>query len=483
MRESHGSKYILKKILTYILYSLPTAFFVLCYFLMTVWGEDIIQGANTTPEVWKDIVGAFRHNSRLSDMYAWVVINYFDFQYSFGVDTIFRLIDVAMASGMIYLLATMILERRPRLRLGDAMIYGLGFLVIFLTPEGYTLYRGFSVIHNYLIISLTTLVFALPFLRIVAGKEIPRIYRKWWFALGVGLAFGMASNITPVAFLICFVGAKVIESLREKDWKKVWQLPKWQIVMLSGMIITLAVAYIFGAGVSTYANNPVYVETYDYLAFGEVFANPGGAMVRIVKHLAVNFGCVWLPIGGAGVILAGMMLVAGKLTGRKVKLWPQTRMQRQALGAAVGFATVYLLCSTQIKLPIRLGLPAYLGMAVGLGILVWSWWQQLAVAKTKMGGLQQRRMERSAVSLAAAMSIVMLAMIGVRGYFALEYRPRIGQALSEVERAEGEVACVNPAQLRPKKLPLVSLSQDETFAEWALPYMTVYGKRVEVCEP
>lgn len=474
---------ISRKLLTYLLYGLPVVFFGVCYFLMTVWGEDIIQGANTTPDVWNDIIGAFQHNSRLSDMYAWAVINFFDFQYSFGVDTIFRLIDVAMASGIIYLLTMMILERRPRLKLGDAMIFGLGFLVICLTPEGYTLYRGFSVIHNYLIISLTGLVFALPFLRAVAGKEIPQIYRKWWFALGVGLAFGMASNITPVAFLIAFVGAKMIEGMREKDRKGVWKLPKWQIMMLVGMGITLAVAYVFGAGVSTYANNPVYVETYDYLSLGEIFDNPGGAMVRIVKHLAVNFGCVWLPIGGAGVILAGMMLVAGKLTGRKVKLWPQTRMQRQALGAAVGFATVYLLCSTQIKLPIRLGSPAYLGMVIGLGILVWGWWQQLAVAKTKMGGLQQRRMERSAVSLAAAMSIVMLAMIGVRGYFALEYRPRIGQALSEVERAEGEVACVNPAQLRPKKLPLVFFSQDETFAEWALPYMTVYGKKVVVCKP
>ena len=79
----------MKRILTYLLYGLPVIFFAVCYFLMTVWGEDIIQGAGTAPDVWNDLVGAFHHNSRLSDMYAWTVINFFDFQYSFGIDTIF----------------------------------------------------------------------------------------------------------------------------------------------------------------------------------------------------------------------------------------------------------------------------------------------------------------------------------------------------------------------------------------------------------
>ena len=102
----------MRKILTGALFILPVVFFGVCYFLMTVWGEDIIQGAGTTPDVWNDIKGAFMHNSRLSDMYAWTVINFFDFQYSFGVDTIFRLIDVVMAAGIFYLMTSMMLGRR-----------------------------------------------------------------------------------------------------------------------------------------------------------------------------------------------------------------------------------------------------------------------------------------------------------------------------------------------------------------------------------
>ena len=58
----------MKRILTYLLYGLPVIFFAVCYFLMTVWGEDIIQGAGTAPDVWNDLVGAFHHNSRLSEI-------------------------------------------------------------------------------------------------------------------------------------------------------------------------------------------------------------------------------------------------------------------------------------------------------------------------------------------------------------------------------------------------------------------------------
>ena len=275
----------MKKFLTCLLYGLPVIFFGVCYFLMTVWGEDIIQGAGTAPDVWNDIVGAFRHNSRLSDMYAWTVINFFDFQYSFGVDTIFRLIDVAIATWIIYLLASLILGRWPRLQLKDSLVFALSFLVILVTPHGYTLYRGFSVIHNYLIIGLATVAFGLPFVRSLAGQKVSKMYQKWWFALIIGLIFGMSSNITPIAFLICFVLVKLWQMWRTKSGGKAWRLPAWQWWMLAGMIITVAVAYIFGAGVSTYANNPVYTETYDYLAFSEIFANFGGSLVRVVKHI------------------------------------------------------------------------------------------------------------------------------------------------------------------------------------------------------
>ena len=81
----------MKKFLTCLLYGLPVIFFGVCYFLMTVWGEDIIQGQGRHQTSGTISWGRSGINSRLSDMYAWTVINFFDFQYGFGVDTVFRL--------------------------------------------------------------------------------------------------------------------------------------------------------------------------------------------------------------------------------------------------------------------------------------------------------------------------------------------------------------------------------------------------------
>ncbi len=458
----------MKKISTYLLYILPVVFFAVCYFCMTVWGEDIIQGAGTSPDIWNDIVGAFRHNSRLSDMYAWTVINFFDFQYSFGVDTIFRLIDVAMATGIIYLLTSLILGRWPKLQLKDSLAFALSFLVIFITPHGYTLYRGFSVIHNYLIIGLSTAAFVLPWVRSFVGKTVPKLYQKWWFALLIGLIFGMSSNITPIAFLISFILIKLWLVWREKSWKRAWKLPAWQIWMLLGMVITVAVAYVFGAGVSTYANNPVYTETYDYLAFGEIFANFGGSVVRIIKHVMVNFGYSFGLVGVMAVVLGGLAAAVSKIRGRKFVILPRDVAERRVLVVCVIFAAVYLLCGSQIMLPVRLALPAYLALTVTLGTLVYHWWIKSDLVEN--------------VALGALMIIVMLAMVIIKADFALEYRAEITEVLTMIEEAPTEVVCISPNIAKPQHLPIVNLGQDETLAEWALPYLTMYGKEVRICE-
>lgn len=439
----------MKRFFTYLLYGLPVIFFVVCYFLMTVWGEDIIQGAGTAPDIWNDITGAFRHNSRLSDMYAWTVINFFDFQYSFGADTIFRLIDIVMATGIIYLLTSLILGHWPKLKLKDSLIFAFCFLAIFVTPHGYTLYRGFSVIHNYLIIGLSAVAFGLPFLRSFSGQAVPKIYQKWWFALLIGLVFGMSSNITPVAFLISFVLIKLWQAFKGKTWKQAWRLPVWQVWMLVGMMITLVIAYIFGAGVSTYANNPVYTETYDYLAFSEIWA---------------NFGYSFGLIGVAAVVMGGMAWIIGKIRGVRFRILPENLMEQKVIAACVIFAVVYLLCGSQIMMPVRLALPAYLALVIILGVLVYDWWIKTGLVEN--------------MALGVLMSVIMLAMVIIKGDFALEYRAQTAEVLTAIEGAPGEVVYISLEIAKPKKLPFISLGQDETFAEWALPYMTVYGKEV-----
>ena len=90
---------------------------------MTVTGEDIFQGANIKSGFLEGMVNAFRYNARLSDMYAWGAIRFFDYQYSFGIDTVFRIIDVILALGIVYLISMLIVGRKLRFELRDALVF------------------------------------------------------------------------------------------------------------------------------------------------------------------------------------------------------------------------------------------------------------------------------------------------------------------------------------------------------------------------
>lgn len=144
------------------------------------------------------------------------------------------------------------------------------------------------------------------------------------------------------------------------------------------------------------------------------------------------------------------------------------KTERRVIAICVVFAAVYLLCGSQIMLPVRLVLPAYLALTTVIGVLVNEWW------------IKSDLVENAA--LGVLMTVVMLAMVIIKADFALEYRGAVAEVLAEIETAPTEVVCIRPEIAKPRHLPIVNLGQDETFAEWALPYMTVYGKEVKICE-
>ena len=79
------------------------------------------------------------------------------------------------------------------------------------------------------------------------------------------------------------------------------------------------------------------------------------------------------------------------------------------------------------------------------------------------------------------MAIVLLVMVVVRAVFALDYSSKMSQVLDRIEMIDySNAVCISPDLTKPKKLPFINLGQDETFAEWALPYMLVYGKHIAI---
>ncbi len=468
----------LKKIAIWLLYLLPVVFFAICYFLITATEEDIAQGAGTTPDVWGDLVAGFRYNARLSDMYAWAVINFFDYQYSFGVDTIFRLLDLAAVVGVLLLLASVILGHRPRAELKDALVFMGCFLLLVLTPYGYTLYRGFSMIHNYLIISLALLGFSLPFIRKLSGGVVPKLYRKWWVAIPMGLVFGMSANFPPLAFLATYAVVKIWQIFKASRASRASRVGKgdyaqvrpeaWEIMMIGGMLATMMVGYVFGPGLSNYASDPMYVTVYDYVPFGEIFQNFGGSVVRIFKHMISNFARVLVPV--VAVLVGGIIvaLVRAKRMGKKMEWLPKDRGLRGLLAVLAVFGMFSVLAGSQIIMPVRLCLPAYLALLVATVILIRTWWQELGA--------------RGLGVTTVLMILAAVATIAIRTVFAWDFHERVGEALAMIRDSEESEVCVNQEELQHRpKMPFGMFQQEETFVLRQKNKYVIYGKDVVYC--
>lgn len=457
---------MMRKVLAGVLMGLTVVFFVVSYFGITTSGEDIHQGAGTEPAVLEDAQAAFRHNARLPDMYAWAVINFFDYQYSFGVDTIFRVIDVMLGVGMLYLMVYGALGRKVKLELKDAVLWALGFLMIFLTPHGRVLYAGFSAIHNYLLIVMIALGFGLWYMKRVRGEELKD---EWWrgilMLLG-GVGFGLSSNLTPVAFLLTAVGVVIVRMVRAKKVRKVLRgLRIWEVLGVVGILVGIAVAYIGGPGVSDYIDSG-YATEYDYVSLGEIVAEPVRSMGRLVKHGVSNGVRVVAPAIGVLAVFAVLRLVRkwwSKSNG-KLEWWPKEKGTRRLLVVLVGFVVVHVLVATQLNAPIRILLPAYVAEVIGVMILVREW-------------TRGWRMEM----VGAVMLVLVVSVVGVRTVWAIDYHGRAGKVLMRIRESEAQVVCVEREEINSRVLPMIYLGQEEMLADWAMPER-IYDKEVVWCQ-
>jgi len=457
---------VMKKVLAGLLFGLTAVFFVVSYFGITTSGEDVYQGADTEPAVLEDMGAAFQHNARIPDMYAWAVINFFDYQYSFGVDTVFRLVDVALGVGMLYLMTYVALGRKVRLGLKDAVIWVLGFLMIFLTPHGRVLYAGFSAIHNYLLIVMIALGFGLWYLRRVHGEGMRW---RWWQAglmLFAGVVFGLSSNLTPVAFLITFVGVLVIRMVREKKIMEVLKrLRVWEILGVAGILIGMAVAYIGGPGVSGYIDGG-YATEYDYVSLGEVMRQPMESAAKLTKHVVSNGVRVVAPMVVVLVVFAGMRVVRKWLWKKQDRLvwWPVEEKERRALMALVGFVVVHILVATQLSAPLRILLPAYVAGVMAVMLLVREW--------TRGWGMEV---------VGAGMLVLVVGVVGARTVLVLEYHVKAGKVLEKIRESETSVVCVTREEVTSRTLSGIYLGQEDMIADWTLP-VKIYDKEVVWCE-
>ena len=458
-----------KKILSILLYSLPVLFFILCYFAIITSGEDIFQGAHTSPNILSDALAAFNHSARLADMFAWAVINFFDYSFSFGPDLFFRLLDVVAAFSAFYLATSVALRRRPRLDLKDALTFNALFLLVMLTSNGPTIYSGFSKIHNYLFISFFTFVFFLVELRALLGKPLPK---GKLFALGMfilGFLFGLASNVAAIVFLPSLVAYALYLKLRRRPLNLKSFFLSFQGSSLLGILLALFLIYVVGPGLADYETSEAYLIVCDYLPLSSLLENPLPSLLRVVKHNLYNFGKFFLPFL-VSALPEGFYFLSLKLKNRLVlpKFPPK---EIDFLVASALFVVLHLLCLSQIYYPTRLMFPIYL-LAAALFLFVS--WRFLSAQKR----FQEKTFLAPLSALFVALSVLIFAL---RAYFAYGYLKKVLPVLETIKSSPESSLCVEESVAHADFLPYLHLNQEDFLVDWALP-QTIYDKSVTFCE-
>ncbi len=435
-----------KRILAAVLYVLPVLFFVVAYFGLVSTGEDILQGAGNLKngnaiDFVGDVSASFQNNGRLTDMYAWSVIDFFDYQFNFGVDTIFRMLDVAMVVGVFYMMAYMVLGRKLKLQIKDAAVFACGFLALILTQHGRVFYAGFSVIHNYMMGIFIFLAFLLPYIKWLRGEKIGKV---WYYGLPVlGVVFGMSAALTPLAFLV--TATIYIIYMKAKEHRKI---PLWFILGMVGVVVGFAVSNLLGPGAGNYAGNELYTATYDYIGFSEIFS--GSGIVKVLVHLASNFGRVLLPV----LVLLVVLFVFAK---KPVKL---EKDQLLAISFLAVFAIVLICGSFQVNAPLRILLPAYVVLvAAALAIF------------------EEFRTPHFGIMLCAGVLAVAITKCVLVG----GYAEQSAKTFEYIRNSEAHDVCVDKEMVKSYNFPVVYLGQEDMVMEWATPE-PIYDKSVKFCE-
>lgn len=440
------------------LYIIPIVFLIVTYVFMTVAAEDIYQGAGTGSGFFQAAVDAFHYDSRISDMYAWTVIRAFDYQFSFGIDTIFRLINVLLSFGIIYMITALILGRRPGLRLGDGAVFATVFFLIFANNKYESLYLAFSNVHNYLTIGFITLLFLLPFGFSLLGRKLPG---GVWFRgvmLICGFLFGMSCNLTPLAFVAVLLLMWFFGAVKERkfDLRKI--LCSWEFAALIGIGLACFVMYGLGNGLSAYTGSDDYVMVNDYIAISDIFAQPGKSMIRIMSHIVDNFR-IMAPSFISMALALFFELAAGKKKG--------SYGGAKLVGSCLLFVVMHTLAMTQILVQpsMRLIMPAYF---VTLAAVGYGAFHMLQMAKISAKSFAVYGV---IIALLSATAVVDMADFRIR------HNRSAAEVLETIQTAEGDVVYISRAALEVEESKIFGYTQYPLLMDWIL-FQPVCGKYI-----
>lgn len=276
-------KVLRRRLICLLAYLIVPIFFAILYLTMTMNYEDLYQrAANLDDSIGTVLYRTYHWLPRTGELYQRMAIHFMTPQLSLGLDLVFRLCTAAIASGLVFLLATFALGRRPRLTLSDALV-NLGFFIcLLLFGSGEIFTFNFSYAHNYVISALLLVAFALPY-RLRSANHHPVALVGM---LTIGTLLGMSSEIIPIVLLLILAGFAIYKLALNHSLQIFWRTYRLQIVGVLGLVCGLVLYY---AGASLTARiNGGYGDLYDYVSPFGVFTEPVYTIGKMVRHLFYN---------------------------------------------------------------------------------------------------------------------------------------------------------------------------------------------------
>ncbi|MBQ1373186.1 hypothetical protein IIY66_00060 [Candidatus Saccharibacteria bacterium] len=446
------------KALVIFLYSLPILFSLFTFLFITTSGEDIFQGAGNLSnhvdiDVAQDAKNAFEFNSRITDIYAWTAIDFYDYQFKFGPDTILRIIDIVMVNAVFYLSTYLILSHKPKLLLKDALVFCTIFTAFIITPFGYTFYREFSMIHNYVPLALITLLFAIPYIKLITKQSIAKSSTPIYifYMLVIGIIFGMSATITPLAFLITVI---IYAIIRRNHLTKP---PIWFYIGIIGTTIGFLICWLAGSGVDHYTSTSSTSSVFDYIPFSNIFTN----IPKLFSHNLYNFALVIIPLLIV-IVFCFIFLKNRKKLFSKPHL---THLSSTTINLAlvfVLFIVIHILGASLIKSPPRLLIPAYLaGLIIVFRIF-----------------LPHLKLNAIFITIITASALVVVI---VHTILIIKYHFEMNEVLNIISTSKESTICISPEDTKPTRIPLLDLSQANMIVDWGQPE-PIYGKQILPCK-
>lgn len=280
-------------------YAIVPVFFTIIYFMMYMTYEDIFQKNQALykglPEIWAYV---YNFIPRLGEFYQRTAVHYMTIRPSFGLDLLFRLLDVGFSSTLVYALTYFILGEKPRLKTKDSLLFLALFVTLLLTKTSENFTYRFSYVNNYITALLVSVVFLIPYrLKIKEAKIIHYIA-----FLIIGFLFGISTEIMPVAFILILLGYLAYQKFFKKaKLLNIIKENKIKIAEIIGMFAGLIFFYL-GAGLS-YRTNGGYAEVYDYLKISGLFHEPIIFVYKFIKHFWYNIRYLGTMIPLCGIII------------------------------------------------------------------------------------------------------------------------------------------------------------------------------------